>query len=159
MITVPGQKLTYSPATEHVTVIVNTHSGVRRGQRVVEMLKNNPRNIPVAVFETLPRSYDGHRAALEYAREHNSDRLIVCGGDGTLMETLTIMLNENYPVPIYVIPVGTGNVVASDLSVPRRIRPAIRQALQPGVMRWWEAGQIAETGQCFVLRASAGHDA
>jgi diacylglycerol kinase family enzyme len=36
---------------------------------------------------------------------------------------------------------------------------ALKQAFLPGMLRWWDAGKLVETGQIFALRASAGHDA
>lgn len=150
---------TISPAPQSVVAIVNPRAGMGRGQRALELLNTQNWSAEVKTFPTLPDSLDGHRAAIEYARQHQADRLLVCGGDGTLMATLTTMLSSGPPIPICMIPAGTGNIVANDLATPRRLLPALRQAFRPGRLCWWDAGRIEGTGQIFALRASAGHDA
>jgi len=149
----------FVPAPRRVVAIVNPSSGAERGQLILRWLRNEDWSAEVATFETVPNSLAGHRAAIDYARQVGADRLIVCGGDGTLMETLTTMLASGGSIPICMVRSGTGNIVASDLQVPRRPLLALRQAFQPGKLWWWDVGQIESTGQFFALRASVGHDA
>ena len=146
-------------APQKVVALVNPISGNGRGKRVLDLLQNGDWQVEVKTFLTEAGSMAGHQAALEFAQKIGADRLIVSGGDGTLMETLTTMLNGDFSFPISLVPTGTGNIVASDLSIPRRLVPAIKQAFSGGVLRQWDAGHLQNTDQMFVLRASAGHDA
>lgn len=147
------------PAPKLVVALVNPRSGARRGQQVIHFLKTRQWGAEVAIFETQPNSLEGHQAAIEFARQNGADRLLISGGDGTLMETLTVMFQSGSPIPISMIRAGTGNIVASDLNTPRRLLPAIRQAFGPAQTEWWDLGRLEETGQIFALRASCGHDA
>jgi diacylglycerol kinase family enzyme len=152
--------MTFSPAPSRVVAIINPNSGMKRGRRLQDFLQARSWGVKVKSFQTLPDSLDGHREALHYAQQTGADRLIVAGGDGTLMETLTVMMENNIPpLPICMIRAGTGNIVASDLNTPRRMIPALRRAFQPGMVQWWDLGQLEDTKQVFALRTSAGHDA
>lgn len=153
------EQLHYIAAPQKVVAIVNPHSGFGYGQRVLHWLRRRKWGAEVTAFETQPNSLDGHHQALDYARQNGADRLLIYGGDGTLMETLTVMLGAGKAIPISLIPGGTGNIIASDLDMPRRILPALRQAFRAGLMRWWDIGRLENTGQYFALRASVGHDA
>jgi diacylglycerol kinase family enzyme len=150
----------YIAAPKHVVAIVNPNSGMRRrSQRVIQLLRTHEWGSKITIFETVPNNLEGHREAIAFAREHGADRILVSGGDGTLMETLTTMLESGSPLPIYMVPSGTGNIVANDLNMPRRLLPAIRHSFSEGIVRLWDVGRIETTGQVFALRASAGHDA
>lgn len=146
-------------APQRVVALANAHSGFGWGRRVLRQLNERSWPADVTTFETKPGSLAGHQAAIAYARESGADRLIVAGGDGTLMETLTSMMDGGPVIPIYVIPAGTGNIVANDLAMPRQVMPAVKCAFLPGLLRWWDVGRLENTGQVFALRVSAGHDA
>jgi diacylglycerol kinase family enzyme len=75
------------------------------------------------------------------------------------METLSALRLAKSSLPICLIPTGTGNIVANDLATPRRILPAVRQAFEPGMLRWWDAGLLPDHKMVFALRASAGFEA
>ena len=146
-------------APAHVVAIVNPYAGVRRGQRLLNLLERRSWPGRVTSFATEPGSQDSYLRAISFAREQGADRLMVAGGDGTLMEALTAMVSSGAPIPVSIVPIGTGNIVAHDLSLPRRMQRAVQQAFLPGMLRWWDVGKLVETDHIFVLRASAGHDA
>ena len=87
------------------------------------------------------------------------DRILVGGGDGTLMQGVTgarrVMGNDI--LPFSWVPVGTGNVVSGFLGLPHRLDPAIKLALGPGRIREID---VAKVGDRFsVLRVSTGFEA
>ncbi len=153
-----NNSLQYNPSPSRVVALVNPSSGMGLGQRIIDILQRRPWPANVKVFETTP-DLAGHHEAIAYARQTYAERLIVVGGDGTLMETLTVMLSTGSAIPICMLPFGTGNIVANDLDMPRRILPALRQSFRAGWLRWWDVGQMEPDGQYFALRASAGHEA
>jgi YegS/Rv2252/BmrU family lipid kinase len=69
-----------------------------------------------------PGTGPADRAAVEGA-----DLVIVCGGDGTVREVCAELAGTGIPVGI--IPAGTGNLLARNLSIPLYLRAAIDVAL------------------------------
>lgn len=156
---IPKPRGTYLPKPQRVVAIINPYSGRGLGKYVLNLLQNRDWEVEVSSYLTIPNSLDGHRAAIQNARDIGADRVLVCGGDGTLMETLTTMFESGDPLPLSLIPSGTGNIVAGDLDIPRRVLPAIRQAMKPAILTYWDMGELENTGQKFVLRASTGLEA
>ena len=71
-----------------------------------------------------------NRETIELARQAVADAfdaVIVCGGDGTVFEALQGLAGST--VPIGIIPFGTGNVIAQNLSIPRNPVAAARWLL------------------------------
>lgn len=159
MSMVATRKYVYSPTPRQVVAIVNPFSGAGGGRRVLRLLRDYPWPAKISAFETQPGSLAMHHAAIDHALRIGAERLIVSGGDGTLMETLSAMREQGVSIPICMIPTGTGNIVANDLATPRRIYPAIQQAFNPGILRWWDAGLIRDRNLVFALRASTGFEA
>ena len=68
-----------------------------------------------------------NREGIEIARtaaENVFDAVIVCGGDGTVFEALQGLAGSYTPIGI--IPCGTGNIIAENLSIPRDAVAAAR---------------------------------
>lgn len=57
------------------------------------------------------------------------DRILVCGGDGTVREIANILISENSKTPLAIIPLGTMNVMAISLNIPLTLKRALRHAL------------------------------
>jgi diacylglycerol kinase family enzyme len=152
-------RFTHCHAPTHVVAIVNPNASSGLGPRLIRFLERRVWPSKVEVFLTSPRSLEVHREAIEYARRVNADRLIVAGGDGMVMESLTAMLDSGPPLPVSLIPIGTANIVAGDLGIPRTMRGALKLAFSEATLHWWDIGQEAHAGYFFALRASAGHDA
>src|SRR5882757_3203055 len=57
------------------------------------------------------------------------DTIFACGGDGTIHDVLQGMVASGAEVPLGVVPLGTGNVLAFDLGIPREPAAAIRTQL------------------------------
>jgi diacylglycerol kinase family enzyme len=122
-------------------------------------LRSRTWSAKVSIFETIHGSLEGHEQAINFARQQGADRLLISGGDGTLMDTLTTLFKTGSAIPMCMIPSGTGNIVANDLHMPHRIEPAIQHAMGAGILHTWDVGKIQNTGHVFALRTSAGHDA
>lgn len=79
--------------------------------------------------------------------------VVGCGGDGTLREIVSGLAGSN--VALGIIPIGTGNVIAMDLGIPRAPRKACEVILQKHIRR-------IDIGRCgqnhFVLAAGVGFD-
>lgn len=73
---------------------------------------------------------DGVRAARAMAAAH--DRLFVLGGDGTVMEAVTGLVEAGSPAPIGILAAGTGNQLARALSISLSPARAVAQLLRGG---------------------------
>ncbi|MBN9669130.1 diacylglycerol/lipid kinase family protein [Roseibium aggregatum] len=82
--------------------------------------------------------------------------LVVAGGDGSINEALAGLQNHPEPPQLAVIPFGTANVLALELSLPRKAA-AIAGLIRYGKARKMHYGFV--NGHPFVLMASAGFDA
>jgi diacylglycerol kinase (ATP) len=88
--------------------------------------------------------------------EGAADCLIVAGGDGTIHQILN-SLRDPGRTPLAILPVGTANILARDLGLPRQIEEAARMVLA-GKVRKIDMGTIAP-GRRFMMVASCGFDA
>ena len=96
--------------------------------------------------------------ATEIAREcceNEIDIIIAVGGDGTVSEVVTGTIGTDIPVGI--VPVGSTNMIAKDLGIPRRLSRAMDIALGDGESRPYDVGRVGET--IFMHMAGAGYDA
>src|ERR1700693_1925592 len=108
------------------------HGGVQRRRAVGEAQKIFPAvEIEVELIET-----KGPGAATEMAQRATSERrdlVVACGGDGTLNEVVNGLAgpSHRHRVSLALLPAGTANIFAKELSLPWDIPGAARQ-LAPG---------------------------
>jgi diacylglycerol kinase family enzyme len=93
------------------------------------------------------------RAMREAARSGDYDAIIACGGDGTIRKAVCAAAGTECPVGTVML--GTGNVLAWELGLPRDIDGLV-QLLREGAERSIETGLV--NGEPFLLMASAGFD-
>ncbi|MBI5959991.1 MAG: hypothetical protein HY866_14725 [Chloroflexi bacterium] len=141
---------------KHVLAMVNPAAGSKRGREVLERLRliTDPQ---ITLLETTP-DFD-FAGAIRAGVANGIDRILVAGGDGTLMEGVSgarRVLGKNV-LPFSWVPVGTGNVVSGFLGIPHRLEASIPLALGPGMIRWIDLAQIGD--RCSVLRVSTGFEA
>lgn len=143
-------------APQHVLAMVNPASGSKRGQIVLERLRaiRHPR---ITLHATTP-DFDFARA-IEQGVAAGADRLLIAGGDGTLMEGVSGAFRAlgEATLPFSWVPVGTGNVVSGFLGLPHRLEPALKVALGPGLIRRVDLARVGD--RCSVLRVSTGFEA
>jgi diacylglycerol kinase (ATP) len=82
------------------------------------------------------------------------ERVIVCGGDGTVHQLLPLILEARLPLGL--VPMGTGNVLARELAIPRRLEAALGVALGSKKVSL-SLGSC--NGRPFLLMTGAGVDA
>lgn len=101
------------------------------------------------------QTYDEIRAAAADAvRGGDCDAVVAAGGDGTIRAAATVLAGG--PLPLGVIPLGTGNVLATELGLPRAPR-AIARMLRDGPATDLGCGRA--DAEPFLLMVSAGFDA
>ncbi|UCF20971.1 MAG: diacylglycerol kinase family lipid kinase [Gemmatimonadota bacterium] len=110
-----------------------------RGVEYEHAYTNAPGHGPELVAEALARGFR---------------RFLVAGGDGTVREAVTALAGSDATLAL--IPVGTGNQLAANLGVPRRLGGSIKTALD-GDVRRIDLGIV--NGRPFTSIVGAGLDA
>lgn len=92
------------------------------------------------------------------------DTVIACGGDGTANEVLNGLMTSNADATLGVLPFGSGNLLATDLLLPKNAEAAARallryqpRALQPGLIHY--QGKNGAQQRYFLFAAGVGSDA
>jgi diacylglycerol kinase (ATP) len=109
--------------------------------------------------EWAPETHDGARAALHDTA--GRPIVVVAGGDGTIREAAEALAGG--PVPLGIVPAGTGNVLAGTLRLGgiraalRALRDGTPRRLDLGIARWEEGGTVHE--RTFTVACGLGFDA
>ena len=93
------------------------------------------------------------------------DAIFACGGDGTVQDVVQGMIESGGDVPLGLVPLGTGNVLAFDLGIANDPAEAMRQQLKFAPRRI-AAGRVdfrakdgANRHRYFTVMAGVGADA
>jgi YegS/Rv2252/BmrU family lipid kinase len=125
-------------------------------QQAIETLKES--GIAVEAAATT-----GPGVATELARncvDRGADLILVAGGDGTINEVANGMVHSL--VPLGVLPAGTANVLAMELSIGRRMEKtasALRHCVPARVAVGRITNEFQPDGRHFLLMAGIGLDA
>ena len=104
--------------------------------------------------EVARTSVAGDGARVVRARRGEFDAVIAAGGDGTIHEVIEGLAGT--PTPLGILPWGTGNVFAREMSLPWRTK-ALCKRIRRGRVRTLDVG-LAD-GRPFLLMVSVGLDA
>ncbi len=109
-------------------LLYNPESGRRRQARLRDV-ETVGAVLTAAGVEAHALATTGPNTATQQVRDalDTFDTLIVCGGDGTVNEVLPAIANT--PAALGVVPLGTHNVLANDLKLPRNPAAAARLLL------------------------------
>jgi YegS/Rv2252/BmrU family lipid kinase len=147
-------------------LIYNPASGRRREKRVhdvsnvLDVLRGNGIEV-----EACPTTHAG--SATQQAHEAAAagyDTVISCGGDGTANEVLNGLMQAEADVALGILPLGSGNLLASDLGLPSDPIAAAHKLLtyKP---RDFHPGKVSsqsgshERKRYFLVAAGVGSDA
>lgn len=138
---------------KRLLLIVNPKSGREkmRGQllRVTEILTRG--GYEVTVYPTKEKGDGTVRAA--QIKQNEYDRVVVCGGDGTLNEVITGLMNSGVKCTLGYIPSGTLNEWSSGLHIARDIPTAAKDIIN-GEMVELDIGKFDD--KYFSYTASFG---
>ncbi len=143
-----------SKIKQRILFIVNPISGSRRRRNLVQLINDhidrNKYDITIALTK-----YAGH--AIEISRDAVKDNynvIVAVGGDGTVNEVASQMINSNSTLGI--IPGGSGNGLARHLNIPLIATRAIN-LLNKGVESKIDTATV--NGRPFISIAGVGFDA
>jgi diacylglycerol kinase (ATP) len=107
---------------------------------------------PSLWLETTPQ--DRGVGMAQAAVESGVQLVVICGGDGTVMACLSALSGSGLPVAI--LPLGSGNLLARNLGIPLELDDALAAAVD-GVDRRIDLGLVGD--QPFAVMAGMGFDA
>lgn len=91
-------------------------------------------------------------AAVRAALPGGFDLVAAAGGDGTVAAVASALVHTD--IPLGIIPVGTGNILARDLGIPLDLNSALQLLCGPHHTRTLDAMQVGE--QYFLLSIGVG---
>lgn len=109
--------------SEKMLLIYNPCSGTDKGRpalnELLRLLRRDDRELLVQTTQ-----YAGHAKELAEAYGGDCGEVVVCGGDGTLNETVSGLLKIGASPKIGYIPAGSTNDMASNIGIPSDFRAA-----------------------------------
>lgn len=163
----PGFVFSILTCMQRAALLYNPTSGQRRHLRRTQIEAAaralNEAGVDTTLVPTETAGSAGRQAAT--AADQGHDAIFACGGDGTIHDVLQGMVKHAADVPLGIIPLGTGNVLAFDLRIPRDPVKAAQTQLK-FVPRKIAAGHIefqtragGRDSRYFTLMAGVGPDA
>ena len=137
---------------ERVLLIVNPAS--RRGARLRDKALKAFAKAGV-VCDAMQTEAPGHAAVLAKTHAHKYHAVFTLGGDGTVMEVLSVLAHQG--PPLGVLGGGTGNVVARTLGIPLNPSRAVPILLN-GDEATVDLGRLGD-GRRFAIGVGVGLDA
>lgn len=143
------------PRNRHVLVIHNPAAGRRRQRRLAATL--HALRSHDCTFELRATTRGGDAEAIVRSAAAGYDAVVAAGGDGTINEVVNGLVTLAPPRPaLAVIPLGTANVLATELGLTGRPAQTAR-VIATAPPRPLHLGMAAD--RHFVMMASAGFDA
>ena len=137
-------------------LIVNPNAGAGRARRMAARAVRTLRrlNQPVEIWET--RSPGQAVDLVEQATTRGAERLLVCGGDGTINQLLGPLSASPSAPALGILPGGTCNDLALALGIPRKSDAAVA-AIVAGAPTTIDLGRVGN--RLFATVAGCGFDA
>ena len=119
----PTTRLFKLPAKKNILFIINPTAGIKTKNNIPQLIEkhlNKDKFIPKIKLT----QHVGHAMELSHeAVDNGTDMVVAVGGDGTINETATPLVNSNLILGI--IPTGSGNGLARHLNLPTNLAQAI----------------------------------
>lgn len=137
---------------KHLLLILNPVAGVKKAAKSLADIISvfNRADYDVHVYVTTQQC-DASQAVKALGRQ--ADLIVCCGGDGTLNETITGVVNGGLKIPIGYIPAGSTNDFANSLGLSGDVVAAAEQIVS-GVPRPYDIGKFGD--RYFTYVASVG---
>lgn len=133
--------------------IVNPIAGFKKDKSgLIRLIEETCRDVRFEIYQTRARG-DATRAARE-AAEAGWEIIAAVGGDGTINEVATALVNR--PNAMGIVAMGSGNGLARSLELPLKVEAAL-QTLKTGTIATIDIGKAGKRYFCTVC--GAGIDA
>lgn len=130
-------------------IVLNPVAGNMELEQVRDKIKHHLQT-DFQFYET--EDYDGVKTAVRQAIHDGFDKVIACGGDGTVSAVADALVNT--AVPLGIIPVGTGNVLARELEIPLDLDAACQTIVAHETERQIDA--MAVGNRAYISHISMG---
>jgi YegS/Rv2252/BmrU family lipid kinase len=142
----------YAMAYKNVKVIINPAAG--KDEPILNTLETVFREQDMQWDVDITHEQgDGKRLA-RAAIAAGCDLIAAYGGDGTLMDVANGVVGS--PVPLALLPGGTGNALIAKLGIPGTLKEAAQLIVESGQERILDVGYVEEADMYFVLRMDFG---
>jgi diacylglycerol kinase (ATP) len=133
-------------------VVLNPAAGQSANESVREALETafGSHQIQYEIYETLAGDKPG--AVVRRRLGDGFELAVAVGGDGTVSDVIDGLVGS--PVPLGIIPTGTGNLIARELGIPTALDDAVALIAGRSRPRAIDAMRIGE--RVFVLNISVG---
>ncbi len=111
-------------------------------------------------FKTFNLEIDWHyttKGAFTKLNPNHYDRIFACGGDGTVKEAASWIINNESKTPLAIIPSGSANILALSLGIPLDIKKALKLGFTQNIKKI-DVGLINNRHH-FLIAAGCGFDA
>jgi len=136
-----------------ILFIINPISGVRKKNSIPDLIKKHL-NSSVFDHQIEYTRYRNHAHEITLHQKNNYDAIIAVGGDGSVNEVASALVNSN--CALGVIPCGSGNGFARHAEIPLKISNAI-QRINQFLIQKIDTGTI--NNHFFVGTCGMGFDA
>lgn len=137
-----------------VAIIFNPTSGSQSPEARLSRLRELASAAGLQCEPAATLKEGGAAPAAREALRSGAERVLVCGGDGTLTQAASVLAGTS--TVLGVLPGGTANLLAVNLGLPTDIEEAVRVALQEKP-RPIDVGRA--NGRVFLVMAGIGADA
>lgn len=138
-------------AGDSIVAIINPNTRVDDMQVRAALGQWLPEGVSLRIYETR-RDIPTQKMAREVTAD--ADGVIACGGDGTVSEVAAAIDGRN--IPLAIIPAGSTNIIAQELSIPGSISAAAALAFGPFDIHKMDVGTCNK--QFFLHMAGTGLD-
>lgn len=137
---------------KQLLLIINPAAGTKKANKnLTEIISIfNRADFATRVYVTACR-HDATNAVKQFGKD--ADLIVCCGGDGTLNETITGIIEADLNVPIGYIPAGSTNDFAGSLKLPGDVVAAAK-LIANGTAVQYDVGKFAD--RYFTYVASFG---
>ena len=135
-----------------VFVVLNPAAGQEKHASVREALgrRLGAAHIPYEIHETVAGESVGE--AVRAGLRNGFDLVVAAGGDGTVSGVVDGLVGT--PVPLCIVPTGTGNLIARELGISTKVDEAVELIGGPSASRRIDAMRIGD--RIFILNVSVG---
>ena len=107
---------------KRIVFIINTNSGISKKNKIEELIKNRL-NLNIFDYSVEYTKYHKHATNITNKLINNTDIIVAVGGDGTINEISSSIINTN--IILGIIPTGSGNGIARHFKIPIDINKSI----------------------------------
>ena len=138
----------------HIHIIINPASG--RTEPILSIVNAAMKEAGIQWDVSITKKKDDGIHLAKAAVKQGTDVVVVYGGDGTVMEVISGLLGSE--VPLAILPGGSGNVMASELNIPKDLKEACKLVSEgPAKLRAIDVGQFDK--RYFAVQLSLGFEA